>query len=158
MFLEISRENTCARVSFLIKRLWHRCFPVNLAKFLTAEHLRWLLLIQLPYVSSLVETNCANLVTKSKLFFCCYWQMWQIFLDTLVKKCEIIVHFIKDNWWISSVRCVAAWSIRTEKFIIQTKVTQLIYNLYKNLFYTKICLKNKVCCLPKFRYLKSSDL
>ena len=35
-------ENTCARVSFLIKlraallkkRLWHRCFPVNFAKFL----------------------------------------------------------------------------------------------------------------------------
>ena len=33
VFLEISQnsqENTCARVSFLIKRLWHRCFPVNL--------------------------------------------------------------------------------------------------------------------------------
>ena len=48
VFLEISQnsqENTCARVSFLIKlqaasatllkkRLWHRCFPVNFAKFL----------------------------------------------------------------------------------------------------------------------------
>ena len=49
MFLEISQnsqENTCARVSFLIKlqglspatllkkRLWHRCFPVNFVKFL----------------------------------------------------------------------------------------------------------------------------
>ena len=49
-----SMENTCARVSFLIKnfiikkRLWHRCFPVNFAKFLRTpsftEHLRWLLL------------------------------------------------------------------------------------------------------------------
>ena len=40
-----SQENTCARVSLLIKlqaapatllkkRLWHRCFPVNFAKFL----------------------------------------------------------------------------------------------------------------------------
>ena len=38
------QENTCARASFLItlqvsatllkKRLWHRCFPVNFAKFL----------------------------------------------------------------------------------------------------------------------------
>ena len=32
----------------LKKRLWHRCFPVNLAKFLRTpfltEHLRWLLL------------------------------------------------------------------------------------------------------------------
>ena len=61
MFLEISQnsqENTCARVSFLIKlratllkkRLWHRCFPLNFAKFLRTlfltEHLRWLLLYQ----------------------------------------------------------------------------------------------------------------
>ena len=38
MFLEISQnsqENSCARVYFLLKmRLWHRCFPVNFAKFL----------------------------------------------------------------------------------------------------------------------------
>ena len=47
-FLKISQnsqENTCARVSYLIKlqappatllkkTLWHRCFPVNFAKFL----------------------------------------------------------------------------------------------------------------------------
>ena len=63
VFLEISQEpqeNTCARVSFfnkvaslrfatlLKKRLWHRCFPLNFAKFLRTsfltEHLRWLLL------------------------------------------------------------------------------------------------------------------
>ena len=62
VFLEISQnsqENTCGRVSFLIKlqappatllkkRLWHRCFPVNFAKFLRppffTEHLWWLLL------------------------------------------------------------------------------------------------------------------
>ena len=44
-FLQNSQENTCVRVSFLIKlqarpatvlkrRLWHRLFPVNFAKFL----------------------------------------------------------------------------------------------------------------------------
>ena len=60
VLLEISQnyqENTCARASFLIKlqvcnfikkRLWHRCFPVNFAKFLRSplltKHLRWLLL------------------------------------------------------------------------------------------------------------------
>ena len=58
MFLEISRnlqENTCARLSFLIKleallkkRLWHRRSPVNFVKFLRTgfltEHLWWLLL------------------------------------------------------------------------------------------------------------------
>ena len=50
VFLEIlqnSQKNTCVKVSFLI-RLWHRCFPVNSAKFqrtsFLADHLRWLLL------------------------------------------------------------------------------------------------------------------
>ena len=61
--LEISQnshENTCARVpsfnkvavlkpvNLLRKRLWHRCFPVNVANFLrtpfVTEQLRWLLL------------------------------------------------------------------------------------------------------------------
>ena len=61
VFLEISQnsqENNRVRVSFLImlqasvtllkKRLWHGCFPVNVAKFLRTpflkEHLLWLLL------------------------------------------------------------------------------------------------------------------
>ena len=46
-----SRENTCARVSFLIKKkLWHWCFAVNFTKFLRipflTEHLHWLLLFK----------------------------------------------------------------------------------------------------------------
>ena len=43
VFLKISQnsqENTCARVSFLKKRLWHRCFPVNFVKFLRAPFLQ----------------------------------------------------------------------------------------------------------------------
>ena len=57
VYLEIlqnSQENTCARVSFLIKlqvskkRLWHRYFLLNFAKFwrtpFIAKHLGWLLL------------------------------------------------------------------------------------------------------------------
>ena len=42
-FLEISQnsqENAYARVSFLKKRLWHRCFPVNFSKFLRTPFLR----------------------------------------------------------------------------------------------------------------------
>ena len=42
IFLEISQntqENTCARVSLLKKRLWHRCFSVNFAKFLRTSFL-----------------------------------------------------------------------------------------------------------------------
>ena len=62
VLLEISQnsqENNCAKVPFFNKvaglnlhlykknRLWHRCFPVNFATFLTyflTEHLWWLLL------------------------------------------------------------------------------------------------------------------
>ena len=54
--LQNSLENFCGRVSFLIKlqlkkRFWHRCFPVNISKFLRTsffiEHLQWLPLIKL---------------------------------------------------------------------------------------------------------------
>ena len=31
--LQNLQENTCARVSLSKKRLWHRCFPVNIVKF-----------------------------------------------------------------------------------------------------------------------------
>ena len=66
-----SQENTHARDSFLIKllvlslqlykkSLWHRSFPVILAKFLRTpfltEHLRWPLLKE--------ETECDNLSIK----------------------------------------------------------------------------------------------
>ena len=41
-------ENTCTTASFLKKRLWQRCFPLNFARFLRVsfltKHLRWLLL------------------------------------------------------------------------------------------------------------------
>ena len=38
--LQNSQENTCARVSFLIElQAWHRCFPVNFAKFLRTPFL-----------------------------------------------------------------------------------------------------------------------
>ena len=35
-----SQENTCARVTFLKRRLWHRCFSVNFAKFLRKPFLQ----------------------------------------------------------------------------------------------------------------------
>ena len=60
VFLKISQnsqENTCARVFFEKKRLWHWCFPVNFVKFLRTpfliEHLRWLLLTVL--IKSVLE-------------------------------------------------------------------------------------------------------
>ena len=78
MFLKISQnsqENTRARVSFFLrsatllkKRLWHRCFPRNFAKFLRTpsptEHMWWLLRflpcqknIVCEWIQTLPETN-----------------------------------------------------------------------------------------------------
>ena len=82
VFLEISQnsqENTCARVSFLIKlqawpatllkkRLWHRCFPVNFAKFLRTpfftEHLWWLLLNMISTISSSITSHQFNFFSE----------------------------------------------------------------------------------------------
>ena len=70
VFLEISQnsqENTCARVSFLIKlqaeparvQAWGRSFPVNFAKFLRepflTEYLQWLLLVR--FENILITSN-----------------------------------------------------------------------------------------------------
>ena len=54
----------------LKKKLWHRCFPVNFAKFLTTpsptEHLRWLLLL---FPDALrVFSKMTSLLTKCYFF------------------------------------------------------------------------------------------
>ena len=87
VFLEItqnSQENTYARVSFLIKlqasesallkkRLWHRCFPVNFAKFLRAtfftEQLRWLLLLIVLLLSTLLVFSYCQMRIRQKSKF-----------------------------------------------------------------------------------------
>ena len=38
--LQKSQENTCAIVSILTKKLWHRCFSVNFEKLLTTPFLQ----------------------------------------------------------------------------------------------------------------------
>ena len=48
-FAKFTEQHLCLRPAILFKkRLCHRCFPVNFAKFfiehLSTEHLRWLLL------------------------------------------------------------------------------------------------------------------
>ena len=81
VFLKISQnsqENTCTRVSFLIKlqrpttslkqRLWHRSFPVNFAKFLRTpifiEHLWWLLLKLSLLLIHTCHSACLNLSNR----------------------------------------------------------------------------------------------
>ena len=87
MFLEISQnsqKSTCARVSFLMKltllkkRPWHRCFPVNFAKFLRTtfytEHF-WRLLLKVllrfsHFLNQLINTNLSVNMEE---------QFWRVF-------------------------------------------------------------------------------
>ena len=98
MFFEISKnsqENTCVRVSFLIKlqtlclrpatllkkRLWHRCFPVKFAKFLRTAFLqntsgRILLRFQDLKLSNLADLYCVKSVQIISFVwsvFSCIW-------------------------------------------------------------------------------------
>ena len=79
--LQNAQENTCTRVFFeccrlrsailLKKRPWHRCFPVNFAKFsrtsFFVEHLRWLLLsvnkrVEMVMISVFIVKNTVSLI------------------------------------------------------------------------------------------------
>ena len=80
VFLEISlhsQENTYASLFFkkrpttlLKKRLWHRCFPVNFAKFLITpfftEHLWWLLLCTFIMLTRVMMKNLDNVARSTK--------------------------------------------------------------------------------------------
>ena len=108
VFLEISQnshENTCARVSFLIKlqarpttllkRLWHRCFPVNFAKFLRIPfftgHLWWLLLNGSYYLCRLKrKSRCCH--DKP-----CYTRKCKVSLDKILQRINKISTTNFDN-------------------------------------------------------------
>ena len=88
VFLEISQnsqESTCARTSFSIKlqaaapatllkkRLWHRCFPMNFAKFLRTPFSQntpgWLLLYYfMCFIDLIVPKRCFELWNCSRIF------------------------------------------------------------------------------------------
>ena len=62
-----SQENTCAIVSLLKKKLWHRCFPVSFAKFLRTPFLqnisgRLLLYFQEKLHIDIAENNYAEFI------------------------------------------------------------------------------------------------
>ena len=85
-FVKYTGKHLCQRLFFnkvsglrpetlLKKSLWHRCFPVNFAKFLRTpfltEHLQWLLLnfIQSVFCLLDIKHNCVKVwVTPNKKF------------------------------------------------------------------------------------------
>ena len=80
VFLEIlqnPQENTCVRVSFLIKlgpatllkkRLWHRSFPANSVKFLRTPFLQNISGRLLLYVSRYLTSDYITYKTKIKFW------------------------------------------------------------------------------------------
>ena len=96
VFLEIlqnSQEKACARVSFLKKWLWHRCFPVNFAIFLRTpffiEHL-WTTASVTLHISSYCCTRTRNfsktILTKTYASFIFHTQ-----INISSKNCNIAV-------------------------------------------------------------------
>ena len=65
-------------LTLLKKRLWHRCFPVNFAKFLRrpflTEHLRWLLLERVSKILCPMWSNYVEVIRLQFLVirFVCY--------------------------------------------------------------------------------------
>ena len=80
-----STENTCSRVSFLKKRLWHGCFPVNFYEIFLTEQLRWLLLKNLFTHSISVKTKGESKEIKQK------WKRPKYFVNTKMLRYFIIV-------------------------------------------------------------------
>ena len=95
VFVKISQnswQNTFVRVSFLIsqacnfikKRLWYRCFPINLAKFLRTpfyiEHFRWLFLSNKQAIISWFVTQISRkVISECFQFDMQKWQRWALF-------------------------------------------------------------------------------
>ena len=71
-FLKISQnslENACARASFLKKRrLWHKCFPVNFAKFLRIPFLQNTSGRRIQNPLKIINTLSVNLTKWSNTF------------------------------------------------------------------------------------------
>ena len=124
LFLEISQksqQNTCARVSFLIKlqprsvtllkkRLWHRWFPLNFEKFLrtpfSIEHLCWLLLKNLWNIiwqSQFIQLNFIKDFKSNfnSLLWNTIWNNWIIHYVSQAKKLSLMP---VNNWILEYVK------------------------------------------------------
>ena len=80
-FQEVLFEKDLRSATFLRKRLWHKCFPVNFVKFLRTpfltEHFWWLLLAILSRLY-LVEHFCYSeqVITSRRFLLFCVGYIW----------------------------------------------------------------------------------
>ena len=82
-FAKFTGKHLCQSLTLLKKTLWHRCFPVNFARFLKTpcftEHIRWL--------------------------FCNFFKALSIFLKICVSLFRVtcdpqLLYFCVHGWWI----------------------------------------------------------
>ena len=164
VFLKISQnsqENTCARVSFLIKlqapsatllkkRLWHRCFPVNFVKFLGTlfftEDLWWLLLQFWPSESpnripnamelcKLLERNLTHTICDNRLQTASNLDIWNrskiVILSALFEKNSNFSDYLW-RWWNSWNLMANVFEKVSLKFKISNSFLKVILRTKRN--------------------------
>ena len=102
-FRKIHRKAPVTSATLLKKRLWHRCFPVNFAKFLRTpfftEHLWWLLLIK--STRTWCEICSKLTIKKPGLFFYCWlWTCTCMLGSYLHFYCLGDFHYLDHFHWL----------------------------------------------------------
>ena len=118
---ELFFKKSCLRpATFLEKRLWHRCFPVNFAKFLKTpfftEHVQWLLLafapIEISYSNTVYNTSAAE-----------SWICLASFYDLSVSQTssfEVVTRSFKIQWYLRELDLAINWP--GDKFVKPEKL------------------------------------
>ena len=99
--------------TLLKKRLWHRCLPVNFAKFLRTpfltEHLRWLLLFDIDFGNYTVDINI-NIRCSSVI-------LWLFPVDTGRKRTS----------YVRSIYVLCLWGCRCWTFMMNRILRFILY-------------------------------
>ena len=147
MFLtisQISQENTCVRVSFLIKllkkRLWHRCFPVNFTEFLRINQSKsWKvfnfsidqqIFVDCQVFHFLIKAHVQSENSIAKI----RWITWNAWMETSLGYCFLVrKRCLQSNyvfyWWKFLFQCSIwnrTWNLREERGVIRFPTLKMI--------------------------------
>ena len=143
MFLEISQnthENTCVRVSFLIKlQVWHRYFPVNFAKFLRIPFLQNTSGRLLLYQDSSQQFNCL----KNFLFGKKSSRVYRKLFKSTVGRVKVMKYITNFVLWVFNCEYSQSFAIfigkqtQASNFIKKEALAQVSCEIFKNTFVIK---------------------
>ena len=147
MFLEISQnsqENTCARAFFnnvatlLKKRLWHRCFPVNFAKFLGTPFLQNTSgrLFLTCFVCKRRHSKLKGNVEKS--FTTAGYSDWKHALSSFDEHQVASYHRLAMTYEVIVPQCGDVKEAQNESTTSQMELNDIAVNIRNN-FYSIIC-------------------